>query len=175
MTLPRFAALVPFGLALWAGLAVDGLGAGRRRGLALRLLGPGLVAAAAASAACWSLPAADLALVGLGLALALAAALAPAGGWVAFALAVETACLGFGVNPTAAPADRLPAPPWSSGSKPPSGPRRGGSSASAAPCRRISRAATASPTCARSTRCGRCRLPASWPASASRNRCSAGS
>ena len=112
MTVPRFAMLVPWGLAILAALAADGHLAGRRRtpvawiaavllvALTVLLAPPGW------SAASWAL--------GLSTALAAAAALIvlqkdPARlPWVA---AVELVLIALGINPTAAPADRLPKPP----------------------------------------------------------------
>ena len=112
MTLPRFAALVPLALALWAGLATEGLSRGLRRGAAWRALAPLLVLTAAASAGAWALPWPDLALVAAGLGLAVVVAVAPSRtGWLAPLLACETALLAVGVNPLAAPSDRLPRPP----------------------------------------------------------------
>ena len=112
MTLPRFAALVPLALALWAGLATEGLSRGLRRGAAWRALAPLLVLAAAASAGAWALPWPDLALVAAGFGLAVVVAVAPSRtGWLAPLLACETALLAVGVNPLAAPSDRLPRPP----------------------------------------------------------------
>jgi len=112
MTLPRFAALVPLALALWAGLAAEGLSRGLNRRAPWRALAPVLVLLAAASARVWTLPWPDLALVAAGLGLAVAVAVAPGRtGWLAPLLACETALLAVGVNPLAAPSDRLPRPP----------------------------------------------------------------
>lgn len=112
MTLPRFAALVPWSLALWAGLAVEGALAGRRRAVAGRLVPVAVLATVALLGAPWQLRPLDLALVGLTVALAAAAvALVLRPGWLAAAVAVEMALLAVGVNPVAAASDRLPRPP----------------------------------------------------------------
>ncbi len=112
MTLPRFAMLVPWGLAVLAALAADGALAGRRRprrGLivvGVLLLGTVLLAPAGWPVAAWAL--------GLSTAVAAAAALIVAGRdparlpWVA---AAELLVIAVGINPAAAPADRLPSPP----------------------------------------------------------------
>lgn len=112
MTLPRFAALVPFHLAVLAALALDGALRGPARRLGVRLLPAALVAVVAATAAPWSEGPVAAALVGLTLTAAVAAALLvsrPA--WLALAAAVELSLTALGVNPRAVPADELPRPP----------------------------------------------------------------
>jgi hypothetical protein len=112
MTLPRFAALVPWGLALWAGLAVEGALAGRRRALGWRLAPAAGLAVVALCAAPWQLRTPDLALVGMSVVLAGgAAALVLRPRWLAAAVAVELSLLAIGINPVADVADRLPRPP----------------------------------------------------------------
>ncbi|HOC43309.1 MAG TPA: hypothetical protein PKJ99_09900 [Thermoanaerobaculales bacterium] len=112
MTLPRFVVLVPWSLAVWAALAAEGAQSGRWLRLPWRLGAAALVAAAAAAGALRGLAAPDLALTALTVA---AAALAT---WLlrrprllAPALAAELALYALGINPVAAAADRLPAPP----------------------------------------------------------------
>jgi hypothetical protein len=111
MTLPRFAALLPWGLAVTAGLALDGALRGRLRHRAWRLA-PALVLLAVAGAARpGQLAAADRALV-LGAVAAAAAIpfLARRPRLTVAVVAVELAATAVGVNPLAAAADRLPRP-----------------------------------------------------------------
>ncbi|MCU0235433.1 MAG: glycosyltransferase, partial [Thermoanaerobaculales bacterium] len=111
MTLPRFAALLPWGLAVTAGLALDGALRGRLRHRAWRLA-PALVLLAVAGAARpGQLAAADRALV-LGAVAAAAAIpfLARRPRLTVAVVAVELAATAVGVNPFAAAADRLPRP-----------------------------------------------------------------
>jgi hypothetical protein len=111
MTLPRFGMLVAWGLAVWAALAVDGALWDRVRGPACRLATAAVVAAVALSGMPWRLVPVDFGLVLLtivgavvsGWLLRRPAALAPA-------VAVELALYAVGINPTAAPQDRLPRP-----------------------------------------------------------------
>jgi hypothetical protein len=112
MTLPRFGVLVAWGLAAWAALAVDGAVSHRPRGAAWRLATATVVAAVAVLAVPWRLLPIDFGLVLLtvvgavssGVLLRRPAALAPA-------VAVELALYAIGINPIAAPEDRLPRPP----------------------------------------------------------------
>jgi hypothetical protein len=111
MTLPRFAALLPWGLALGSGLALDGALRGRHRGLGWRLLPAALLLATALAARPWALAGADGALV---LLTVVAAAAVPfllgRPRLLVGLVAVELACSGVGINPLAAPDDRLPRP-----------------------------------------------------------------
>jgi len=111
MTLPRFAALVPWSLAVWAALAADGALRGRVRSWVWWAVPPGLLLAVAALSRPWELAGADLALVGLTLA---AAAVLPLllrrPRLLAPLVAAELALYALGINPLAASEDRLPRP-----------------------------------------------------------------
>ena len=112
MTLPRFVVLVPWSLALWAALAADGALRGQRRHPAWRAAVVAVLLIAAIVAAARGLAAADLALVALTVvAASLAAALLHRPRALAPVLAAELGLCALGINPTAAVADRLPAPP----------------------------------------------------------------
>ncbi len=112
MTLPRFAVLAPWGLALLAALATEGLMRHRLHRWPWRAVGLGALTAAVLSARPLTLAPADLALVALSLLLAATVILAPLTirRWVGLAVAVELALLALGINPAAAPGDRLPTP-----------------------------------------------------------------
>ena len=112
MTLPRFAALLPWGLALIAALSVDGALRGRLRALRWRLLPAAALAAAALASSPWQLAAADGVLVLLSVAAAAAVPFLLRRPTVLLSvLAVELAAYAVGINPVAAAADRLPQPP----------------------------------------------------------------
>lgn len=112
MTLPRFALLIPWGVSLWAVLAFDGFLAGHRRpraawigaalllGLTIVLVGPG------SPASVWL-----LALTTVAAAIAALMVLSTRPGLLPWIAAAELVVIGFGINPAASPADRLPAPP----------------------------------------------------------------
>jgi hypothetical protein len=111
MTLPRFAALVPWGLAVCAALAMDGALNGRLRGAAWRWAPAVLLAATAALFKPWQLAPVDLLLVTAAVVSAAAAALLirrPT--IVVWLVAVELGCYAVGINPVAASGDRLPRP-----------------------------------------------------------------
>ncbi|MFV2073844.1 MAG: hypothetical protein ACC742_14480, partial [Thermoanaerobaculales bacterium] len=111
MTLPRFAALVPWGLAVWAALAADGALRGRVRWWGWWAAAPALLLVVAVLSRPWELAGADLALVGLTL---VAAAVLPLllgrPRLLAPLVAAELALYALGINPLAAAEDRLPRP-----------------------------------------------------------------
>ncbi len=108
MTLARFAALVPWGLAVWAALAADGILRGRRRQWGWMVAPAGSLVLALLSRP-MQLGAADHALVLLTVAAAAAApVLISRPGLAAFAVAAELALYAIGINPVASAADRLP-------------------------------------------------------------------
>ncbi len=112
MTLPRFGVLVAWGLAVWAALAVDGALGGRIRGPAWRLAVVAVVALVALSGMPWQLAPVDIGLVVLTIVGAMVAGpLLRRPAVLAPAVAVELALYAFGINPIAAPEDRLPRPP----------------------------------------------------------------
>jgi hypothetical protein len=111
MTLPRFAALVPWGLSVCAALSFDGALHGRLRSTFLRWSPAVLLGAAAVLCRPWRLDPVDLVLVIATVFFAAAAALLirrPA--VVAWLVVVELSVSAVGVNPVAAAADRLPRP-----------------------------------------------------------------
>jgi hypothetical protein len=111
MTLPRFAALLPWGLAVTAGLALDGARWGRARRLAWRLAPALVLLAVAGTARPGQLAAADRALVlGAVVAAAVVPFLARRPQLAVVLVAVELAATAVGINPLAAAADRLPRP-----------------------------------------------------------------
>jgi len=112
MTLPRFAALVPWGLAVCAAVAAQGALEGRVRRITWRLVPLAALLGALVWAAPWHRAASSQLLVMLTVATAAAVVLAPR--WVRLAplvIACELAALAWGINPTAAASDRLPTPP----------------------------------------------------------------
>jgi hypothetical protein len=112
MTLSRFVVLVPWSLALWGALAADGALRGRRRHTAWWVATVAVLAGIVVLGSPWRLAVFDQALVGVTvLAAAAAAPLLRRPAWLAPALAVELALYAVGINPTAAPSDRLPRPP----------------------------------------------------------------
>jgi hypothetical protein len=111
MNLPRFAALIPWALALIAALAGDGPISKRQRSPAVRLVPAVVLCALALASSLWELAPADLALVCLSIALSATVAVAslrPA--LLAGLVTAELACLALGINPVAASRDRLPRP-----------------------------------------------------------------
>ena len=108
MTLPRFAALVPWGLAVWAALAADGVLRGLRRWWGWVAAPVGLTILVVLSRPL-QLESADHALVLLTVAAAAAApVLISRPGLAVFAVAAELALYAIGINPVAASTDRLP-------------------------------------------------------------------
>lgn len=112
LTLPRFALLVPWGLAILVAASLDGaLARGRLRAAAwgtvpLLAVAGGLGRHAGWGTVDWLLAESTAAAAALVL---LAARRRPA--WALPVVLAEVLVLGFGVNPTAAPADALPTPP----------------------------------------------------------------
>ncbi len=112
MTLPRFALLIPWVVSLWAAMAFDGYLAGTRRlgsawigitvllGLTILLVVPG------SPPSMWVLAFSTVTAAAVTLVV-----LASRSRWVPWVAAVELVVIGIGINPTAAPADRLPTPP----------------------------------------------------------------
>jgi len=112
MTLSRFMVLVPWALALWAALAVDGAVSDRRRHGAWPAAAVAGLAVVALLGAPWRLSGVETTLVVLTVAAGSSAGLLlrrPA--WLAPAVAVELTLYALGINPTVAPSDRLPRPP----------------------------------------------------------------
>jgi hypothetical protein len=111
MTLPRFAVLVPWGLAVWAALALDGALAGRvRRGWWLAI-GVSAAALAALLAEPTALGTTSHILLVLTIASMAAARLVIAQPQrLASVVALELAVYAAGVNPVAAVEDRMPRP-----------------------------------------------------------------
>jgi len=113
MTLPRFAVLAPWGLALLAALSMDGLG---RRLVRQRvwpwLTAAGLLVVAVASRP-WQLETVDTAMVAV--TVLVAGVVAAVGdrhrSLVLLVAAVELSLYAIGINPVAANEDRLPTPP----------------------------------------------------------------
>jgi hypothetical protein len=112
MTLPRFAVLLTWGLALLAALAVEGaLTGGRWRSL-WRGAAVAVVGVAALAGRPWNLAAIDLAMVVLTVAAFLAAGfLLDRPRWLVPVMTAELALYAVGINPVADPSDRLPRPP----------------------------------------------------------------
>jgi hypothetical protein len=111
MTLPRFVALVPWSLAICAGLATEGVVRGRLRSMLWRWAPAAVLLEVALWAAPWNLSGPSCARVGLTVVLAAGVAAAVRyRKWLAPAVALELAILGFGINPVADPRDRLPRP-----------------------------------------------------------------
>ncbi len=110
MTLPRFGVLIPWGLVVMAALALDGALRGRTRPQAVRLAPAGIVGIVALAAAPWHLGLASAVLVVLSVAGAVAAACLRRYTLLPLLVAGELALLALGINPVAAPADRLPRP-----------------------------------------------------------------
>jgi len=111
MTLPRFAVLLTWGLALLSAFAIDGAIGGRRRIWAWPAAATAAVVVAAVMSSPWRLATIDCLLIGLTvLAFAAASKLVDRPGWLAPLVAVELALYGLGINPTASPSDRLPRP-----------------------------------------------------------------
>jgi hypothetical protein len=112
MTLPRFAALVPWSLSVLAALAADGLQRGARRWTGWAVLAAGGLAATAFTGRPWSLtPTSGALVLATVLACASVALLARRPAWLPVLVAVELALYAVGVNPTADPKDRVPRPP----------------------------------------------------------------
>jgi hypothetical protein len=111
MTLPRFAALVPWGLAVCAALSFDGALSGRLRGTVWRWSPAVLLAGFAVLFKPWQLAPTDLLLVVVTVVAAAAAALLIRRPTLILSLmAFELAVLAVGINPLAAAEDRLPRP-----------------------------------------------------------------
>ena len=111
MTLPRFAALVPWGLAVCAALSMDGALHGRLRNAAWRWSPAMLLAGAAIVFKPWQLAPVDSLLVIVTVASAAAAALLIRRPTLVVSLvAVELACYAVGINPVADARDRFPRP-----------------------------------------------------------------
>ncbi len=112
MSLVRFQVLVPWAILLLTVLAVEGLARGRRRGWPAVAALAAVLAAALAVARPVGLDAASLIAVVTTVGLALAVATRPRVLLPALPLlaALELALLASGLNPTAAPRDRLPEP-----------------------------------------------------------------
>ncbi len=110
MTLPRFAALVPWGLALVAAVSLDGALAGRRLGWPWRLVPVAVIAGVAAAVAPWRLAPVDAALVALTVVAAAVATALRRHGLLPVLAAAELSLYAVGINPVAAPADLLPRP-----------------------------------------------------------------
>jgi hypothetical protein len=111
MTLPRFAALVPWSLAVCAALTFDGALHGRLRGTVWRWSPAVLLGGAAVFFKPWQLAPTDFLLVIVTVISAATAALLirrPA--LIASLVAVELSVYAVGINPVAAAADRLPRP-----------------------------------------------------------------
>jgi hypothetical protein len=109
MTLPRFAALVPWGLAVGAALSLDGAMAGRVRSAGWRWLPAAILAVAALFGEPMGLAVHDTILV----LLTVIAAGSAVWLWrrprvLVSLLAVELGCYAVGINPVAAREDRLP-------------------------------------------------------------------
>ena len=108
MTLARFAALVPWGLAVWAALAAEGILRGLHRRWAW-VVAPCVLVVVAVLSRPMELATADHALVLLTVAAAAAAPVLLSRAWLAaFAVAAELALYAIGINPVAAAVDRLP-------------------------------------------------------------------
>jgi len=112
MTLPRFACLAAWGMALWAGLAMEGLRDASRR----RWFGPALLMVSLLGVMIVMPPggvAVDQALVLLTVVAAGVVGLrgATLARFIVPLVLVELAALAWGLNPVAAPSDRLPMPP----------------------------------------------------------------
>ncbi len=111
MTLPRFAALVPWVVAVCAALSMDGALNGRLRGVGRRWSPVVLLAGTAVLFKPWQLAPVDFLLVIVTVASAAAAAmLIRRPTVVAWLVAVELACYAVGINPVAAAGDRMPRP-----------------------------------------------------------------
>jgi hypothetical protein len=111
MTLPRFAALVPWGLSVWAALALDGALAGKvRRGwwLVVGVVAAGLVAVFSQPTALDATS--HLLLLLTVVSMAAARLLIAQPRRLATVVALELAVYSVGVNPVAAVEDRMPRP-----------------------------------------------------------------
>jgi hypothetical protein len=112
MTLPRFAVLLAWSLALLTACAVHGAITGSRRSWHWSAGATGGVAMLALFSAPWLLASIDLFLVVVTVvAVAGARLLVDRPVWLAPLVAVELALYAIGINPVADPADRLPRPP----------------------------------------------------------------
>ncbi len=111
MTLPRFAALVPWGLAVCAALSYDGALNGRLRGTLWRWSPAVLLAGIAVLCRPWQLEPADLLLVvATVIAAAAAALLVRRPSLIVLLIAIELSAYAVGINPVAAASDRLRRP-----------------------------------------------------------------
>lgn len=111
MTLPRFAALVPWGLAVCAALSFDGALSGRLRSAVWRGSPAVVLAGCAVFFKPWLLAPADMLLVVVtAIAAAGAAFLVRRPSLILWLMAFELAGYAVGVNPVAAAGDRLPRP-----------------------------------------------------------------
>lgn len=112
MTLPRFGVLVSWGLAVWSALALDGALQGRPRRPAWRLAVVAVVTVLALSGMPWQLAPVDVGLVLLTVVgAAVSGRLLRRPHTLAPVVALELALYATGINPIAAPEDRLPRPP----------------------------------------------------------------
>jgi hypothetical protein len=112
MTLPRFAVLAAWGLALWAALATEATLRGQRRRSRWRWTAVGVIAVIALTGSPWRSSGADTFLVAVTVLAAVATiALLRRPHWLVPALAIELGIYAIGINPTAAPDDLLPRPP----------------------------------------------------------------
>jgi hypothetical protein len=112
MTLPRFAALVPWSLAIAAGLAADGVFRRCLRSLIWRILPFAVLLTVAIWSAPWTLSMASGIKVWLTVGMAAAVAVfARKHWWLAPAVAIEVSILAVGINPVADHDDCLPEPP----------------------------------------------------------------
>ena len=110
MTLPRFAALVPWGLAVCAALSLDGALRGRFRGVGWRWMPAAILAIVALFGEPLGLAGRDAALVLLTVVASVSVVWLYRRPRVLVALlAVELGCYAVGINPIAAREDRLPA------------------------------------------------------------------
>ncbi len=108
MTLPRFAALIPWGLSILAGLGMQGLLEGRRRPR-IALILPVLLALVALASSPWQLAIFDSVLVGFTVIAAFAVVFLGSQWRIAFVTA-ELSLLAVGINPVAHQRDRIPTP-----------------------------------------------------------------
>ncbi len=111
MTVPRFGALIPWGLIVLGALTLDGALSSRVRPVAVRLVPAFFVVAAALWAVPWTLKPIDFVFVVLTVVMTVFVGMLRNFRFAPGLVVAELAMLAIGINPVASTADRLPRPP----------------------------------------------------------------